>query len=143
MKKLLILLLVSLYFGQLSAQTDEYLRLMEKGESYFSEGDYIGAFVYYIKAKEKAILRSDDSTATARLENCRFLIDRQNRELEISLEETEKARFEAKTALDVARSIVNAFYFYDEKLALAFKDNKYGFIDKSGETVIGYKYEEA
>jgi len=143
MKKLLILVFVSVFFGQLSAQTDEFSRLMEKGESYLNEREYIEAFVYFMKAKEKAISRADDSTATARLENCRFLISRQNIELALSLEETERARFETDVALGLARSIVNAFYFYDEKLALAFKNNKYGFIDKSGETVIGYKYEEA
>jgi len=52
-------------------------------------------------------------------------------------------RRKADSAKNVAQSIVNAFYFYDDRLALAFKDNKYGFIDKSGHPVIGYKYVEA
>ncbi|MBE0639731.1 MAG: hypothetical protein IH598_14530, partial [Bacteroidales bacterium] len=104
MKKLLILFIVSLFCVQMSAQIDEYNQLMEKGEHYLSESEYIEAFVYFMKAKEKTILPSDDSTATAKLENCRFLISRQNIDLYHSREEAERLRKKADTALGIAQS---------------------------------------
>ena len=43
----------------------------------------------------------------------------------------------ANTALETAEKIINAFYFYDGKFALAYKNKKYGFIDKTGNIKIG------
>ncbi len=56
------------------------------------------------------------------------------------------------SALAKARKITDAFYFFDGKLALAykevtnvfgFKEKKYGFINKKGDVVIYYKYDKA
>ena len=49
----------------------------------------------------------------------------------------------ANTALQIAENIINAFYFYDGKFALAYKNKKYGFIDKTENIKIEYKYTEA
>lgn len=46
-------------------------------------------------------------------------------------------------ALGLANNIIDAFYFYDDKYALAFKDNTYGFINKEGEVMIDYLYDQA
>ena len=42
-----------------------------------------------------------------------------------------------------AQKIIDAFHFYNGKLALAYKKGKYGFIDKEGNVRINYKYTEA
>jgi Leucine-rich repeat (LRR) protein len=47
--------------------------------------------------------------------------------------EIQKARTDS--ALVKAEKLINAFYFYDGKFALAFKDNKFYFIDKNGAPV--------
>ena len=42
------------------------------------------------------------------------------------------------------RKIINAFYFYNDSLALAYKDIwGYGFINKKGDAVIDYQYDKA
>ncbi len=69
----------------------------------------------------------------------------------------EKAKIEADTARAIAESektktqsalskadrLIDAFYFYNDQLALAFKGNKYGFINKEAQVRIPYKYDEA
>lgn len=69
----------------------------------------------------------------------------------------EKARIEADTARAIAVSertkteaallkaakLIDAFYFYNDQLALAFKGNKYGFINKEAQVRIPYKYDQA
>ncbi len=58
-------------------------------------------------------------------------------------QEAENAKIATQRSLAQTQKIISAFYFYDEQFALAYKNNKYGFINKDGDTVIGYKYEEA
>lgn len=55
----------------------------------------------------------------------------------------EKAQEEAQSNLALANKIIGAFYFYDNRFALAFKNNKYGFIDTEGNVLIKYNYEDA
>jgi len=49
--------------------------------------------------------------------------------------ETNNALQKADSSLAVAKKLVDAFYFYDNKFALAFKDNRFYFIDKQGNDV--------
>ena len=61
-------------------------------------------------------------------------------EKEAALKQKELAdslRIEAEQSLALANKIIDAFYFYDEKFALAYKNNRYGFINKEGDQVIG------
>ena len=46
-------------------------------------------------------------------------------------------------ALNYSRKLLDVFYFYDNKIALARKNGKYGYIHKSGKVVIPFKYEQA
>jgi hypothetical protein len=45
---------------------------------------------------------------------------------------------EMKAQQEKNLKIINAFYFYRDRFALAYKDGKYGFIDKNGKILIGY-----
>jgi len=56
---------------------------------------------------------------------------------------TAAALTKADSALALANNIIDAFYFYKDSFALAYKNNYYGFIDKKGKAVIDYKYNEA
>lgn len=59
----------------------------------------------------------------------------------------EKARADA--ALQIAENIISQLYFYNDRFALAVKkepfrnNNLYGFIDKQGNTVIDFRFNEA
>jgi Leucine-rich repeat (LRR) protein len=46
-----------------------------------------------------------------------------------------KAEAETKTALAKAQKLTDAFYFYDDKFALAYKDKRFYFMDKNGDKV--------
>jgi len=54
-----------------------------------------------------------------------------------------RANEAAQTNLALANKIISAFYFYDNRFALAFKNNKYGFIDTEGNVLIKYNYDDA
>jgi Leucine-rich repeat (LRR) protein len=47
----------------------------------------------------------------------------------------EEQRQKAVTALAQTQKLINAFYFYKDRFALAFKDDKFYFIDKNGDKV--------
>lgn len=72
----------------------------------------------------------------------------QTNKAQAAQQEAEAARDQIVLQQEKNQKIVDAFYFYDGKLALAYKKDdqfkgKYGFINKEGEVVIDYKYEEA
>jgi len=60
-----------------------------------------------------------------------------------ALQKLKTANAETKAALAKAEKLVNAFYFYDGKLALAYKNQRFGYINQEGDPVIDYKYESA
>lgn len=83
---------------------------------------------------EKAATEAQKATKIA-------LIDAQKAQkaTKIALSYAEKSQEEAQTALDKAQKLVDAFYFYDGKFALAYGKigyyNKFYFIDKKGDKV--------
>jgi hypothetical protein len=98
------------------------------------------------KASEKAAVKAQDSTKIA--------LASANKSEKIALTQKEKAdqaekratgeAATAKAALTKADKLINAFYFYNGKFALAQGPNeRYGFIDRKGDVVIDYKYAKA
>lgn len=69
-----------------------------------------------------------------------------NKAVEIEQKNTElRSEIRSRRVLqETNQRIIDAFYFYDDRLALAVKDfygeKRYGYIDKSGRTVIPYGY---
>ncbi|MBL7807027.1 MAG: leucine-rich repeat domain-containing protein [Saprospiraceae bacterium] len=103
------------------------------------------------EAKEVAVKEKvrADSNATEALE-AKLLAQKKQMEAEKARLEADTARVEAEIAqknteiaLAKADKLIEAFYFYKDRFALAYKGNKYGFINKEGEVVIDYKYDEA
>lgn len=54
-----------------------------------------------------------------------------------------ESKAKADSALTLANNIIDALYFYKDSFALAFKNSRFGFINKKGEAVINYRYTEA
>ena len=70
-------------------------------------------------------------------------VQRQKIFTEIAQEKTLLALKITETVNKEKLKIIDAFYFYDNKFALAYKNGAFGFIDKKGNIKIDYKYTEA
>lgn len=89
-----------------------------------------------------ALAVTEAEAARDEAENARKIVEETNiklaeekEKLEIALDKVEQAEFQARKALRSARKLIKAFHFYDDKFALAFKDDKFYFIDRNGNKV--------
>jgi Leucine-rich repeat (LRR) protein len=158
---IILALLMSVFFlKQAFSQEQGYYQYhLEKGENLFKYGDYVGALGQFELAK-KYIPYNDDSrrdTIDKRTNQTRDKIIELYRASEIAKTKAEEAKLAAEAAridavnariltqqaLSKTQKIINAFYFYEDQFALAYKNNKYGFINKEGDVLIKYQYEEA
>ena len=81
------------------------------------------------KEKEKAVEAQKEAEAQQEI------IREQRKEIEVALEK-------AKAANKKNKRIIDAMYFYEGEFALAFKNDKYGFINTEGKVVIPYEYDK-
>ena len=94
-----------------------------------------------LKAANRALEATRIAEAYARQSNAaKQRANLEKRKAEI---EREKAFKRMEAAYVKNQRIIDAFYFYEGRYALAFKNKKYGYINKEGEEVIDYKYDEA
>lgn len=94
--------------------------------------------------KARILAKKAESLAKQTLKS----VERARQESEELRRIAESARNEAYLANAKLKNIVDVFYFYDNKLALAYKQDdqssgSYGFIDTSGNIKIDFKYSEA
>lgn len=94
-----------------------------------------------IESHEKTIEMMSDSTKEILADKIKADMgfinsERANKKLNEVLEALENE-------LKKNKRIINSFYFYADRFALAYKNKLYGFIDKNGKNIIGYKYEKA
>ncbi len=160
MKKIAILLILFATLSNLSAQ---YYVAYKQAKAQEKEGLYYKAILSYNAA---AISRDKPATndVSKRIDYCANKLNELKTKAEKAQAAAEKATLEAKKSKTIAENalvqaekqkklaieankksekIIDAFYFYDGKFALAFKYGKFGFIDKEGNVVIEYKYDEA
>ena len=143
MKKLTILISLVFISLTLSAQSN-YNEAIQQGDDAQKRGDYSIAINKYFAAEafdpsKKEVVRQKVKEVFTKVDNLRKESDRQR-------EETEKAKSETEKALQHANKLINAFYFYYGKFALAYgskgehSQNVFYFIDKSGDFVekLGY-----
>ena len=78
-----------------------------------------------------------------------ILVEEEKRKAEAQAETISEQQDKLKTTLgeteaanDKSLKIIEAMDFYDEKFALALKNEKYGFIDKDGNTTIDFDYDK-
>lgn len=64
-------------------------------------------------------------------------------EIESLKEMAELEREKAENAQAHSQKLIDMFYFYDDKIALAFKNGKFGFINKRADVVIDFDYDKA
>lgn len=159
--RLILLLITAFAFNHAYAQQDYYARHLLKGKNYYYNNPpkYVEALKEfdlaknYISPNEQAKMDTinlwNNKTREAIVllyqisENEKAKALREKQKAEDAQTDAELARNDAEKALAKTTRIINAFYFYEEQFALAYKNNKYGFINKDGEVVIDYKYEEA
>ncbi len=118
----------------LAAQTCDYDKLFREGKTFAKQRQYKKALYKFNSARRCDPTKGE--TVDAAIE---ALLD----QVEGEKKAADKERERAEQALAANEKIINSFYFYADRFALAFNDDKYGFIDKGGNTVIDYKYDEA
>jgi len=82
-----------------------------------------------VSAKANADVRRQEAEAA------KYTADREKEKTKQALGEVQKAKIVTEEALGKANTLVDAFYFYADRFALAFKDRKFYFIDKDGKEV--------
>lgn len=85
---------------------------------------------------EAEAARDEAEKARQEVEETNIKLAEEKEKLEIALDKVEQAEFQARKALRSARKLIKAFHFYDDKFALAFKDDKFYFIDRNGNKVL-------
>ena len=165
MQKKIILLIFFLQIcsiNALEAQCPKYDKLLNEGKSYLKKSFFDKALLKFQAAQVAARECGTDSKEAdeeiiivfKRLQKQRDDAIKSKKEAEeqrkIAEEEQEKAeiaKLETQAALSKADKLINAFYFYDGKFALASKEIdgkvKFGFINKDANVVIDYKYDKA
>ncbi|MBK8968417.1 MAG: hypothetical protein IPM36_17485 [Lewinellaceae bacterium] len=145
MKQLTIFLLTLLIVATAQAQNN-YTEAIHQGDAALRRGQYKTAINKYFAAEafdpsKKAVVQGKVNGVFDKIEALREAQDalgqvkEEQGKTKAALAETEKARLQADSALAKANKLVNAFYFYKDRFALAYKDNEYYFIDKNGDPV--------
>ncbi|MEL7119109.1 MAG: hypothetical protein AAFO07_06705 [Bacteroidota bacterium] len=92
-----------------------------------AKGDFVKLKVSKaFKAIQALKIEADNKTKALQLSQA---------ELRNTLEEVDQARSEAQSNLDKANKLIDAFYFYKDRFALAYKDSRFYYIDKEGDAV--------
>ncbi len=122
-------------------QSPEYLDAIKQGDEAFIRGDYKTAIDIYWAAEaidptQQAEVREKVNTVFKQIETLRGLATENERKALAALAEADAARAQLSEALQKAQKLIDAFYFYDNKFALAsFKDRQFYYIDKDGNYV--------
>lgn len=115
--------------------------LLEKAKKSHAKGDYADAFAKY---------RAVKLCAPNKVSEIEMLVAQLFADVNGERERAEQAQQVAEIALRQAKEeqaknkrILSKIYFYENKLGLAYQNNRYGFIDKNGNTVIQFDYTTA
>jgi Leucine-rich repeat (LRR) protein len=156
MRILLLTIFLLLTAGALSAQKEcHFATLMAEGKALFEKQNFRAALKKFNAARTCDASQSKAvDEAISRLFDA---IERQRDEAKAQRDEAQKQRKRAEAALKQAeiekqrtqvqiaknKKLIDAFYFYEGRLALAYKNDRFGFIDTAGNVVIDYQYEKA
>lgn len=125
MKKTL-LLLPFLFLAFVANSQRSYEEAIQMGDRALYNGQYKTALNKYFSAEA-----FDPSKKEVVRRKLNLVFDR----IEKLKDEAETAKEEARASYQKAQKLVNAFYFYEDRFALAFKNDKFYFIDKNGDEV--------
>jgi hypothetical protein len=139
MKKLVLLFGFTFLSLAIIAQSN-YNEAIRQGDGAQKRGDYTTAINKYFAAGEfdpskQKVVEDKINAVFKKIDNLRKEADRAKNEALKLLTETEKANADKDKALNHAQKLIDAFYFYDGKFALAYKGSQFYFIDKNGDGV--------
>lgn len=142
MKKLIIILCLIASISLIAQDCNnliKYTDAIEKADSCIFIDNYQKAQNYYNAAE----IYCRDSSEN--IKNAKDALFNKINQLRIETDslriQTEATLLKVKQEQAKNKKIIDAFYFYENKFALAYKNNQYGFIDKQGNTVIEHKYD--
>lgn len=135
---LLILCFLSLH-ASLNAQSECYKNLRKEGLTLLQKKNYRSAVDKFFAAR----YCPDKPTKDDLDDLIKKTQDQWVAALAQAQKKTVAALAKADSALNLANNIIDAFYFYKDSFALAYKAGAYGFINKKGEAVIDYQYDAA
>ena len=124
---LMFFLLISCMAPLIHAQNcvEEY----RKGKALYQKGEYYQAYLHFNAAHELGKSTGDKQYA-----------EKAAQEREGVVHEMGKQLMHFDSLLQATRKLTDIVYFYDNRLALAYKNGTYGYINKKGETIIPYQY---
>ena len=131
----LIPLIIILFFS-LSSPAQDYTDYMEQGKYYFNKERYISAL-------QKFDLAAENANSDIRKKDAKKWKNNSIENLEAQQKKMKKQLESNGHTLKYSRKLLDVFYFYDNKIALAHKEGKYGFVHKNGNMVIPFKYDQA
>jgi Leucine-rich repeat (LRR) protein len=137
MKNLILNLLIVLFIlFNVESKAQDFVGLMQQGKIYYNQKNYLSAYERFVQAYGIASSEIEKKDSETWKGNSLKYLQKQYNEME----ETIKS---SNSELKKANYILGTLYFYDNRIGLAYKDQKYGFIDKKGQTVIAFNYDEA
>lgn len=137
MKNLIYKLLIILFlFIKITVKAQDFVGLMQQGKIYYNQKNYLGAFDRFVQAYVIAKSEIEKKDSESWKSNSFKYLQKQYSEMEGTIKSNE-------AELKKTNYIIETLYFYDNRLGLAFKDQKYGYIDKKGNTIIDFSYDEA
>jgi len=133
MKHILSLVFCILLFVTTNGQSS-YPEAMQEGDEAFKKGDYKKAIAKYFAAEafdpiKKNVVKDSVNKVFYAIDALRIKAVNDEKQLRI--------------ANTKAQKLIDAFYFYADRFALAFKDGKFYFIDKNGDEAKLGKWEKA
>jgi len=134
--KQLIYILAPILFFAINTTAQDYTDYMEQGKYYFNKEKYISAL-------QKFDLAYENASSDIRKKDAKTWKKNSIKNLETQQEKMKKQLKSNEHDLNYSRKLLDVFYFYDNKIALAHKNGKYGYIHKSGKVVIPFKYDQA
>jgi Leucine-rich repeat (LRR) protein len=120
----------------MEAKAQDFMGLMQQGKIYYNQKNYLSAFERFVQAyiiAHSDVEKKDSETWKA---NSLKNLQKQYTEMGEAIKSND-------SDLKKANYIIETLYFYDNRVGLAYKDFKYGYIDKKGTTLIPFKYDDA
>jgi len=156
MKKFTIIILLALITQTITAQTKSCFEgVLESAKTDYYNKDYFKALqklnaietacstIETISKSQKLVLQQWRDSIAIGIENMVEEVKAEKERSDSLLLVAEKEKLRADSALNIANTIVDAMYFYDDNYALAFNGEKFGYINKKGEVMIDYEFDEA
>ena len=139
MKLLLFTLLISFLPVGTNAQSN-YTKAMQQGDAAFKIGEYKKAINKYFAAEvfdssKKEEVKAKVNKAFDTIDALRKKADKLKIEADTARNRASRSAAQATTSLRKAQKMIDAFYFYRNRFALAFKEDQFYFMDKNGDAV--------